>query len=213
MSPTCMTLAREDVLDNPVWHSLRDFHRQFARVAEQAVCFLPEIGDLSGICEQSVDAYTDLHSIVGDRTAALLQRLPIRPPRAWTLPRSEVLLQMTAHAIKSDTSGNSVVLSGKDAPEMMALARLTQPGPFEARTSELGLFVGIRKAGQLVAMAGQRLRMNGFVEISAVCTHPAHTGQGYSTKLLRTLLCDIAGRRNMAFLHVKPGNTRPIRLL
>jgi ribosomal protein S18 acetylase RimI-like enzyme len=203
---------RTDALDNPVWHSLHEFHRRFASAADQAVCLLPQIGWLAGISEQSVGAYADLQSIAGDRTVALLQRWPVRPPRTWKLLQSEVILQMSAVGAKWDVCNECVVLSRNDAPDMISLARLTQPGPFETRTCELGHFVGIRKAGELVAMAGQRLRMHGLTEIGAVCTHPAHAGRQYASSLLRTLLCEIASRHDMAFLHVKPGNTRAVRL-
>ena len=69
-------------------------------------------------------------------------------------------------------SGDGVIeLTESDVPEMMALAEPTKPGPFGRRTRELGTYIGIRRSGTLVAMAGERLRLPGFTEVSAVCTH------------------------------------------
>src|ERR1700675_601744 len=87
-----------------------------------------------------------------------------------------------------------IPLTQADVPEMLALTKLTKPGPFAARTREMGDYFGIRKEGVLVAMAGERLRVPGFTEISAVCTHPEHLGQGYARRLVTLLLERIHAR-------------------
>ena len=69
---------------------------------------------------------------------------------------------------------------------MMHLVELTKPGPFAVRTIALGSYIGIRDRGQLVAMAGERLRFDGFTEISGVCSHPDHRGRGYPSLLVST---------------------------
>lgn len=93
---------------------------------------------------------------------------------------------------------------------MLALAQLTKPGPFGLRTRELGTYIGIRQNGQLVAMAGERLRVPGFTEISAVCTHPDHLGRGYAATLMTELMHRIRSRGEVPFLHVREDNTRAI---
>jgi predicted GNAT family acetyltransferase len=97
-------------------------------------------------------------------------------------------------------------LGGDDVPEMLALAELTQPGPFGPRTLELGRYIGIRVDRRLAAMAGERMRPDGATEISAVCTHPDFTGRGYARALMTPLMADAfaAGRRPI--LHVKTEN-------
>ena len=79
-------------------------------------------------------------------------------------------------------------LGPQDSPDMVELATLTKPGPFGNRTHELGTYLGIRSDGKLVAMAGERLKVPGYTEVSAVCTHPEHTGQGYAQVLMMELM-------------------------
>jgi predicted GNAT family acetyltransferase len=87
------------------------------------------------------------------------------------------------------------------APEMMALVELTRPGPFAMRTVELGGYVGVFDDGQLVAMAGERLHLPGFCEISAVCTRPDHRGRGLAAGLTALVARAIEARGERPFLH------------
>jgi predicted GNAT family acetyltransferase len=95
---------------------------------------------------------------------------------------------------------------------MLALVELTKPGPFLKRTPELGSYLGIRQAGQLVAMAGERLKPHGYTEISAVCTHPDYRGRGYASSLVSILIQRITGRNEIPFLHVRTENVDAIRV-
>jgi predicted GNAT family acetyltransferase len=95
---------------------------------------------------------------------------------------------------------------------MLELVRLTDPGPFLQRTIELGKYVGIRRDGALVAMAGERLHFDGWTEISAVCTAPTYRGQGLASRLVSVLVADIQQRSEHVFLHVLTVNTNAIRL-
>ncbi|WEK57676.1 MAG: GNAT family N-acetyltransferase [Candidatus Brevundimonas phytovorans] len=117
------------------------------------------------------------------------------------------LVQMTATALTPVGSTAArlddmiEVLGEADAPAMLALATLTKPGPFRSRTRELGPFVGVKRDGQLVAMAGRRLRVDGFTELSGVCTHPDHRGMGYAAALSRAVVAEILATGEAAFLH------------
>ncbi|WP_296176155.1 GNAT family N-acetyltransferase [uncultured Brevundimonas sp.] len=134
-------------------------------------------------------------------------------PMAGVLPEGVpvaaqvALVQMTATALTpvgSDAArldGVIEELGEADAPAMLALATLTKPGPFRSRTRELGPFVGIKRDGQLVAMAGRRLRVDGFTELSGVCTHPDHRGMGYAAALSRVVVGEILATGETAFLH------------
>jgi predicted GNAT family acetyltransferase len=93
---------------------------------------------------------------------------------------------------------------------MIALAALTKPGPFDRRTREFGDYIGIRREGKLVAMAGQRLHVPGYREVSAVCTHPDHLGQGYARALMLEIMRRIIADNETPFLHVRSLNTRAI---
>jgi predicted GNAT family acetyltransferase len=103
-------------------------------------------------------------------------------------------------------------MTDADAAEMLALATLTKPGPFFARTHQLGRFIGVRDNGVLVAMAGERLKTPGYTEVSAVCTHPDHRGRGYAAALMRQVMGGIVARGETPFLHSYAANTGAIRL-
>jgi len=105
-----------------------------------------------------------------------------------------------------------LTLGVADVPDMMALTVLTKPGPFSARTHELGTFLGIRVDGQLVAMAGERMKPASYTEITAVCVHPSHRGHGYGQILLSAISRQIVARGEMPFLHVFTSNASAIAL-
>jgi predicted GNAT family acetyltransferase len=84
---------------------------------------------------------------------------------------------------------------------MRALAQMTEPGPFAERTHTLGQFWGIREEGRLIAMTGERMRMPGFGEVSAVCVHPDARGRGLGVLLTRKATANLAGQGLRPFLH------------
>ena len=105
-----------------------------------------------------------------------------------------------------------VLLDADDVDDMLALVAESPPGPFSSRTVEFGGYVGVRRGGRLVAMAGERLRPPGYTEISAVTTHHDHRRQGLAELLIGTVAARITGRGEVPFLHVAGGNTSAIRL-
>jgi predicted GNAT family acetyltransferase len=107
----------------------------------------------------------------------------------------------------SPHTGPITELTPADVPAMLHLVELTKPGPFSAGAIELGSYLGIRYAGKLIAMAGERMRFDGFTEISAVCTHPGYRGCGYASSLVRALVRQIITRDETPFLHLYSDNT------
>ena len=103
-------------------------------------------------------------------------------------------------------------LRQQHVPSMMALTKMTNPGPFYERTIEFGNYYGVFHEGQLAAMAGQRMHAGPYIEISAVCTHPDHHGKGYATALIEQLIKVIRAQEGIPFLHVRADNTRAIAL-
>ena len=106
----------------------------------------------------------------------------------------------------------AIPLGATDVPEMLELVAQTEPGPFLSRTIELGDYLGIRREGALVAMAGERFHLDGWTEISAVCTSPDHRGRGLASQLVGALIASIQRRSQRAFLHVLSTNTAAIGL-
>jgi ribosomal protein S18 acetylase RimI-like enzyme len=208
-------------LDNPIWNSLTTVHACIAEAAGLARRFPQDVTALGAILEPTEQAWSALASL---RSAAKVSVLVfdalVDTPVGWTTLESTVGLQMiyqggdpsAASSPSALLPGGITQLSAADAPEMLALAELTRPGPFGIRTHELGTYLGIRKEGKLIAMAGERLRLPGFTEISAVCTHPDHTGRGHAAELVSVLVAQIFRRGESPFLHVREINTRAIEL-
>jgi predicted GNAT family acetyltransferase len=122
------------------------------------------------------------------------------------------MILVDAEACRAAAEPRIAALGVPDVTEMLALTGVTQPGPFGPRTIELGEYVGIRRQGALVAMAGERMRLNGFTEISAVCVEPAHRGQGFAADLVSSLAASIVARSEIPFLHVFTTNHPAIAL-
>ena len=210
----------ETLLDNPIWNSLLTDHRSIAVGDEHARLYPSEIGPLTGVPDQSPASYQALHSLTGPGgVLALFFQDPPSPSNGWKLLRGGQLSQMIWHGLNpNDIESPRMAgpapkrLSPPDVPEMLALTKLTDPGPFRKRTIELGNYYGIFEAGKLVAMAGERMSLSGFIEVSAVCTHPDVRGRGFARKVILTVMRDIRRRGRTPFLHVLSENRSAIRL-
>jgi predicted GNAT family acetyltransferase len=205
-------------LDNPIWTALTTSQADFAEVSELARKFVPDVGPLAGFEEPTREAYASLGKLVRVGTGAGIV-LEAPPDQAdiesagFKIVEQDSLLQM----IYSDCELPArpidfVKLTTADSPEMVALATMMKPGPFGTRTHELGTYIGVRREGHLAAMAGERMRMPEFTEISAVCAHPNHSGHGYATALMVELIGQIRRRKETPFLHVRSSNTHAIGL-
>ncbi len=205
-------------LDNVIWNALNTSQAHLGTSRGSARKFLKDVSLLGGFPEPSDEAYDSLAGLleVGERVGLFLEAEP-KPGCNWEMVASVPLLQMLHEngdpPVQSDASLHVFHQLGEsDVAEMLALTKLTKPGPFATRTREMGDYFGIRKDGVLVAMAGERLRLPGFTEISAVCTHPEHLGRGHARRLIALLLGRIQARGEQAFLHVREGNTRAVEL-
>lgn len=202
-------------LDNPVWHALCGPHRGFASGRGLARHYPRQVAAFSAIAEPSMQAYADLaRGLPPDTEARLVRALAEPLPEGWALVNDLPLLQMQAQGFDGRRrEGAAIVTLGPhDAGAAMALVELTQPGPFGARTLEMGHYIGVFEHGQLVAMAGERMRLDAHVELSAICTHPAARGRGLAEALMRRLMHDALQRGQQPFLHVLPGNVGAIAL-
>ena len=139
---------------------------------------------------------------------------PYRAPEGWTELRMLDIVQMVRSPELADGQSSSPVpdetkmrrLTANDAPAMVALAELTEPGPFRLRTLELGGFYGIFEGNRLVAMAGRRMHLPGLIEVSGVCTHPDARGRGYARLLMTRVIDEIEREGKTAFLHALKDN-------
>lgn len=200
-------------LDNVIWQALTTRQAGFAEGGDLARRFIPTVSPLGAFAEASQAGYDSLAALAGNHAVALFLDAPQIPPAGWTQTAATPLLQMLHDGSELPNHAPEIAeLTEADVPEMTALTELTKPGPFAERTRELGTYLGIRKNGVLVAMAGERLRVPGYTEVSAVCTHPDHLGHGYAAALMSAVIQKIRERGETAFLHVRADNDRAIAL-
>ena len=201
-------------LDNAVWHSLTGPRRTHGEVLGGAARFDPDVSVFAAVDDvASAGAFDDLRTLVGPGGTAVLFRPEITAPDGWvSSARGVPGVQLVATDVIGKDDDRFVDLGVADAPEMMTLVEETRPGPFGPRTCELGGYLGLREDGRLVAMAGERLRVDGFTEISAVCTARTHQRRGLGAALVLALVARIRERGEEAFLHAAATNESAIRL-
>ena len=205
----------DHVLDRPVWSAFGGRQSDVAIRRGGALRTHPDFGLFAAAADTSPEALADLGALVVEHGVGGLVELAAPPPIPGTLVVSSALcLQMVAETVAPawEVAFQMLPLGDADAAEMLALATLTKPGPFFARTHQLGSFIGVRVDGQLVAMAGERMRPEGYTEASGVCVHPDHRGKGYAARLLREVTARILARGDKAFLHSYADNATAIGL-
>ena len=210
VTPRGMTI---NVLDNPVWHALAGPHRLHAIGRGAARHYPRDVAPFSAILEPTVQAYADLAADLPPRTEARLFRPTEEPlPPGWDDVGRFPMLQMVATRTPEGDDDAVSSLSSDDVGAMLDLVALAQPGPFGPRTPLLGRYLGAWSGNRLVAMAGERLRVAGHVELSAICVHPEARGQGHAARLVRRLMRLAFENGEVPFLHVRPDNRTAIEL-
>ncbi|MFF0345424.1 GNAT family N-acetyltransferase [Kribbella sp. NPDC004875] len=200
-------------LQNPVYGALTGPHESFAEVRGNARRYPSAVAPFLGVPDQPTAAdWADAAELLGPGTIGALMRPEFGVPDGFKLDRVFDLVQFTAPADLATDDPEAVVLGVDDVPDMLALVALTDPGPFRTRTIELGTYLGIRREGELIAMAGTRMNLPGHTEISAVCTHQSARGQGLATRLIRAVAAHITASGKVPFLHTGGTNTTAISL-
>lgn len=209
-----MSAVESSYLDNIVWHALQTRHAQLAQLGAAAARYPVAVSSFAAVQAHTQQAFSELADMLQpEDQALLLARQAIATADALRLEPLLSVRQMLDRAEPATAGEEKVVcLGAADAPEMLALAQQTQPGLFGIRTLEMGHCIGIRDQGRLIAMAGERFRVPGFVEISAVCVDAAYRGQGLARSLMNRLRRDIRARGDQAFLHVRDDSAATIAL-
>ncbi|HEX8868975.1 MAG TPA: GNAT family N-acetyltransferase [Lentzea sp.] len=198
------------ILDNAIHAALTGPHARFAERHGNALRYQPAVSPFTALPDDPSE--TDWKDLAALTSTAVLTGPAVEPPEGWQVETRLPLLQFADDGIAAAPDAEAVRLTAADVPEMLALTELTKPGPFLQRTIEMGAYLGVRQGGRLVAMAGERLRVPGWTEISAVCTHPDARGQGLGTRLMLAVAHGIRERGETPFLHVLASNTGAIRL-
>jgi len=201
----------EHPLDNPIWSALTTNHAHLALGDGSARRYPLAITALTGLRAADSTGFADLAAMVAPGSVVPLFLASPEPPPFDVVYSRDIAQMVCAQPIASPAGFAITPLGVADVAEMLALVELTKPGPFGPRTIQFGDFFGIRVQGQLAAMAGTRLRPQGFTEISAVCTHPDFQRRGYGEALVRQVAAVVQARHEIACLHVKTDNAQAVR--
>lgn len=194
-------------LDNPVLWSLTGAHARFAERHGNVLRYQADVSPFGAMPDEPGEAdWADAARLAGPGGLFPLAGPQVPPPPGWKVVMSMDGVQMTGEDLAVAPDPEAVPLGRADVAEMLDLTARTKPGPFLPRTFELGTYLGIRRDGKLVAMAGERLRPDGWAEISAVCTDDSWRGHGFGTRLIRAVGAVIRARGDIPFLHAVAAN-------
>jgi predicted GNAT family acetyltransferase len=204
----------ENLFANPAWHALHTAHRHFAVSAGEACRYPADVAPFAAVSTSSIQALKHLHSLLapGESVWLIGESYPRIPEFAFKESLECLQMVLPEDVPSCNPEAEIVPLSSADAPEMVALTNLAFPGFFRSRTCEMGSYYGVRSKGELIAMGGERLILDGYPEISGICTHPTHRGKGYAASLIWHLV-QIHRRNGLtSWLHVSAANHNAIQL-
>lgn len=210
-----MSELPERVFANPVWHALRTLHRHFA-ISNDSACRYPAlVAPFLAVVEPSETALRKLSELLTPDESAWLvgAKFPNTPELVFEEALDCLQMVLPEHIALPGPTAKIIPLSNSNATEMVALTDVAFPGFFKSRTCEMGSYFGVRsETGTLIAMGGERLKLEGYPEISGLCTHPAHRGKGLAVSLLQRLV-EIHRRQGLkSWLHVTCHNHNAIKL-
>lgn len=202
----------EHVLDNPAWNALLSGNSNLALGTDAVKYFDADVSPFTGFAKDTDESFKLLYNMEpGNSPRGFISPVDREIPAGWKVLAKikcpQMLFEGTA---KAPVDANIIPLSEVHVPQMLALTKLTNPGPFAKRTIDFGHYAGIFAGDQLVAMAGQRMNPLPYAEISAVCTHPDHLGRGYAKQLLLHQAARIQAAGQVPILHVRDDNARAI---
>ncbi|GAA3126980.1 GNAT family N-acetyltransferase [Streptosporangium carneum] len=200
-------------LDNPGRSSLTGPHAHFAERRGNVARYPVDVSPFLALPDEpDDDDWNDVAALAGPGAMVSLGGLKAAPPDGWRVVMRGTGVQLVDDGVAAASDEEAVPLGAEDVPEMLALVRRTKPGPFLPRTVEMGTYLGIRRDGELVAMAGERLHPPGWTEISVVCTDERFRGQGLATRLVLAVAAGIRERGETPFMHAAADNVNAIRL-
>ncbi len=201
------------MLDNPAYAALCGPHARFAQVRGRARRYPDDVAPFLALpSPPTAQDWRDAADLVVPGAFVAGRYGDAELGDGWRAVDTFDLVQMIGERVAGVDCAEAIPLGAADVPEMLELVAQAEPGPFLTRTVELGDYLGIRRDGALVAIAGERFRLNGWTEISAVCTDPDHRGQGLASRLVGALIAGIQRRSERVFLHVLATNTAAIGL-
>ncbi|MFJ9949631.1 GNAT family N-acetyltransferase [Kitasatospora sp. NPDC091207] len=205
--------AHRHPLDNPARAALLGPHAHLAERHGDVLRYPADVSPFAALPDRrDRETWRHVAALYGPGGVVAATGSPDSVPADWEILMHGPGVQLVDDGVRATPDEEAVRLGPADVPEMLALVAHARPGPFLPRTIELGGYLGIRRGGALVAMAGERLRPPGWTEISAVCTAESHRGQGLGSRLVRAVAAGIRDRGDTPFLHTSAENTTAIRL-
>lgn len=197
------------VLDNPIWEALQSRHRDIALARGDVARYPAQIAPFLGVPSEGVDVADGLAGLIEPgETTLLLDRMP-QVPTGFEGRKLAMLAQMVCTQSVEETDGPEIIqLDERHREDVLALTALVYPHYFRPHTMQLGRYFGIYQDGRLAAIIGERMGMDEWQEISAVCTHPDFLGRGYARHLLTMLSNDVLAQGRTPYLHVANENAR-----
>ncbi|MEV0786515.1 GNAT family N-acetyltransferase [Streptomyces sp. NPDC050423] len=213
MTPPRSSAGGAHPLDDPVGTSLTGPHARFAERRGRILRYPADVTPWAAVPDRPEAAdWADAAALAGPGGSVTLTAFREPPPADWEVTFHAEGVQLVDTGVAAAPDPEAVRLGPADVPEMLDLVARTRPGPFLPRTVELGTYLGIRREGVLVAMAGERLHPPGWSEISGVCTDESVRGQGLATRLLLAVSHEIRERGETPFLHAAVANVHAVRL-
>lgn len=199
-------------LDNPVWFSVSETHKEFSVDYNNIKFYHPDYCPFGGFkINKGISKHIDEYSKIVDNFFIVGEKPELS--NELKLKKELVCLQMVVEdRIGAEIKETITALTKEHADALFQLVNLVQPGYFKRKTALLGNYFGIFKNGELVAVTGERMKMNDYVEISAIVTHPNHSGLGYATQLTAHTVNNIFNQNKLPYLHVLESNTGAIKL-
>ena len=209
-----MTDLPENLFANPVWHALQTSHRHFAISGGEACRYPADVAPFAAVATPSKSALQSLHSLLapGEYVWLIGESYPSAPELSCIGNLECLQMVLPGEVTPPEPAPAITPLSNANAREMVALTDLAFPGFFRSRTCEMGSYYGVRSHGELIAMGGERITLDGYPEISGICTHPAHRGQGHAASLIWHLARNHRREGLVSWLHVSAENRHAIEL-
>jgi predicted GNAT family acetyltransferase len=203
----------DHVLDNPAWNALVSGNKHLAYGNNEVKFFDKEVSPFVGFKANTDADFNTLYNLLPhDGPVGFISETAREIPAEWQVMQVIPCFQMIykGNAKPVDVTVQPIPLTTAHVPQMVALTKLTNPGPFARRTIEFGHYYGFFEDDKLVAMAGQRMHPEPYAEISAVCTHPDHLGKGLAQQLLLFHINRIIAAQGIPMLHVRNDNNRAV---
>ena len=140
-------IASDDHLANPVWQALAEAPSAFVERCIGGARYLPEFapfGATPDYTPQQISQLADM--LLPGQRLALVTPNKQQLPSDLELVREAIVYQMVCtNRINRSSDTRIEQLGHDDVAAMIRLAEMTEPGPFNLRTNELGHFFGIKE--------------------------------------------------------------------